>query len=97
MVRDRAFDPADMVVWIAMVLLAMLCGLGIGFVCWSVFAATNEAWPWGASVYALALAMLLACPFLRTAHLRLFVGLCAATLIVSFALGGSLFAPLLSG
>ncbi len=97
MVRGRRLEPADAVVWIATTFLAMLCGLGMGFVLWSVLAATNAAWPWSASVYLLGILMPLLWPLLRGAHLRLFLGLCGLALVLSFAFGGLLFAPLLSG
>jgi hypothetical protein len=62
-----------------------------------VLAATNAPWPWDAGVYLLGLVTLLAWPLLRTTHLRLFLGLCTLTMLLCFALGGPLFAPLLSG
>lgn len=91
------FDPADAVVWTATASLAALSGLGLGFVAWSVLVANNALHPWGVFVYIAALGMALAWPLARTPHLRLFTTLCGAALLLSFALGGMLFSPLIAG
>ena len=98
MLRKRGFlDPADAVVWTATAFLAALSGLGLGFVAWSVLAANNALHPWGVFVYLTALGISLAWPLARTPYLRLFTTLCGVTLLLSFALGGTLFSPLVTG
>lgn len=92
----RAFDPADAVIWVAAALLALLCGAGGGFFLWSVFAGVGAPTEARAIVYVAAIAVG-AIAFRRSLHLRLCLMLAAASLVVSFALGSSLWAPLFGG
>jgi hypothetical protein len=95
MVRGRGnFDTSDLVVWMSTMLLAMLCGLGLGFVVWSIVSAVGKPNLWGLGTYAVAVAGVLLASRLRGAYLRLALALCAATLALSFAFGDVLFAPL---
>lgn len=91
------FDPAEIVVWIATALLAVLCGLGLGFALWSVLAANAILGTASPAVYVVGIAIALVLPFAVRAPLRLFVALCGVALLLSFAFGGMLFAPLLGG
>jgi hypothetical protein len=95
MVRGHGgFDASDYVVWFSTMLLAMLCGLGLGFVTWSIVNATGKPNLWGLGTYSVAMAGVLLASRVRGAYLRFALALCAAALALSFALGGMLFAPL---
>ncbi len=95
MVRGQGgFDASDFVVWFATMLLAVLCGLGLGFVAWSIVNATGTSNFWGLGTYAVAMAGVLLASRVSGAYLRFALALCAATLALSFALGGVLFTPL---
>lgn len=95
MVRGQGgFDASDLVVWSATMLLAMLCGIGLGFVAWSIVNATGKPNLWGLGTYTVAMAGVLLASRIHGTYLRFALALCAATLALSFALGGALFAPL---
>ena len=89
----RIFDPADVVVWTSAALLAVLCGLGAGFVIWSVLAGAGAPASLRAAVYGGAV-LVAVVPFRRNAQLRLFLALAAVALIASLAFGSLLWAPL---
>ncbi len=98
MVRGRgAFDPADAVVWGTASLLALLCGLGMGFLLWSVVAETSAPAAWRAAVYLAAPILGFLVPLRRSLRLRLFVGIAVAALLLSLCFGSVLFSPLLGG
>ncbi|MHB8432183.1 MAG: hypothetical protein ACYC8W_11615 [Candidatus Tyrphobacter sp.] len=96
MVRGRgAFDPADAVVWTAAGLLALLCGLGMGFILWSVIETTGVPAAWRTAIYFVVPILGIVAPIKRSLVIRLFVGLAAGALLLSFCFGSSLFSPLL--
>lgn len=96
MVRGRgAFDPAEAVVWATASLLALLCGLGTGFVLWSALVETGAPVAWRAIAYGTALVLAAVASGRHPVPLRLFLGIAAAALLASFAFGYALFAPLL--
>ena len=98
MVRGRKIlDPSDAVVWMAAALLALLSGLGGGFVLWSVVAGLASPQPWRAAVYLGVLGLGVCLPVRQAVHLRLLVTLAAAALILSFTFGSVIFAPLVGG
>lgn len=92
----RIFDPADAVVWTTAALLAILSGVGAGFLFWSVLAGLNAPPPLRAVVYVVGLVIGGVLPFRRTVQLRLFLALTALSLVVSFSLGPILWAPLVA-
>ncbi len=95
MVRGRgAFDPVDTVVWATASLLALLCGLGMGFLLWSVVVETGSPLAWRAAVYLTVPILGFMVPIRRALRLRLFVGIAAAALLLSFCFGSVLFSPL---
>jgi len=90
----RTFDPADAVVWTTAALLALLSGIGAGFVLWSVLSNVDAPPTLRVLVYAGALLVGGILPLRQSLRLRLFLALAAAALIVSFSLGATLWAPL---
>lgn len=95
MVRGRrTLDPADAVVWTAAALLALLSGLGAGFVLWSLFTGLGPPSPWRLCVYLAGLTLGVFVPARQGVHLRLLLALAAGALILSFAFGSVVFAPL---
>lgn len=83
-----------MVVLVATATLSVLCGLGGGFVFWSVVVVSRLPRPWSALAYVLSLGLVFVASRAGGAYLRLALVLCALSLLLSFALGDRLFAPL---
>lgn len=90
----RIFDPADVVIWAAAALLALLSGTGVGFVLWSVLSGLDAPPPFRVVVYVGGLIVFGVLPFRRTLQFRIFIAIAVAALIVSVALGPVLWAPL---
>ncbi len=90
----REFDPTDAVVWTAAVLLALLSGLGAGFVFWSLFTGLGPPSPWRLCVYLGGLVLGVLLPARQGVRLRVLLTISAAALILSFTFGSALFAPL---
>lgn len=92
--RQTQLDAADLLVFVTTAVLAVLCGLGGGFVFWSVVVASHVPRPWNALAYVFTLALVFVAFRMTGPYLRLALGLCALSLLLSFALGDRLFAPL---
>jgi NhaP-type Na+/H+ and K+/H+ antiporter len=97
-VRKRSeLDAADLVVLVTTAVLGVLCGLGGGFVFWSVMVASRVPRPWNALAYVLSLGLVFTASRAGGGYLRLALALCALSLLLSFALGDRIFAPLFGG
>jgi hypothetical protein len=95
--RRSELDVADLVVFVTTAVLAVLCGLGGGFVFWSIVVASHIPRPWNALAYVLSLGLVFVASRVGGAYLRLALALCALSMLLSFALGDRLFAPLFGG
>lgn len=95
MIRGRGrFDPAEIIVWFAASCLALVCGVGLAFLTWSVLRSAAVPGLWDAGAYALAGGLMLLSPRSQTPCLRLALILGAVAFVAGLALGGRLFAPL---